>query len=188
MAKSTATRRTRDRGRGHGCTKRAVAWGGRNIYLRPHTDHSHTPISALLTRASHFLYYSEVQAKHAHAHRLWSRSRRPSPRPGHGRPPATRERLPTAPKLAAQLAAQPPAACCAPPDEVYQGGLQNGEVRAVDELAGGGIVGVARDLRAKQAVSEKHDVGQTRSRWEGKARRRGVLRRARAGREATLSS
>ena len=67
-------------------------------------------------------------------------------------------RLPTAPKLAMQLAARPSVACCAPPDDVHQGGLHNVEVRDVDELAGGGIVGAARGLQAKRAVSEKQEV------------------------------
>ena len=71
---------------------------------------------------------------------------------------ATRAPLPTTHRLAAQLAVWPPAACCAPPDGVLHGELQNGELRAEDELAGRGIIGAAHGLRAKQAVSEKHDV------------------------------
>ena len=139
----------------HGPSGRARARGA--INLQRHTDHLHTPFSALLTRASHFLY-SIVQAKHAHGHRPWARARRPCRRPRRGRPHATRVRLPTAPKLARQLAARPPAACCTRADDVHLGRRQNVEVRAVDELAGCGIVGPARGLQAQQAVSGKQDV------------------------------
>ena len=44
------------------------------------------------------------------------------------------------------------------PDDVHHDGLENGEVRADEELAGRGIVDAARGLQAQQAVSEKQEV------------------------------
>jgi hypothetical protein len=103
-------------------------------------------------------YSAEYKDKHAHAKRPWARPHCLSPRPGYTRPPATRERLKATLRLAVRLAMRPPAACCASPDDVLHGELQNGEVRADDELAGRGNFGAAPGLRAKQAVSQKHDV------------------------------
>jgi hypothetical protein len=71
---------------------------------------------------------------------------------------------------------------------ILHGEVQNVEVRADDEVAGRGIVGIARGLQTEQAAGEKHDVETDRSGLAAKARRRDVLRSARAGRASTFGS
>ena len=81
----------------------------------------------------------------------------PQPAPwAYGDTRATRAPLPTTHRLAAQLAAWPPAACCAPPNNVHHGELQNGAVRADDELPGRWIFVAVRGLRAKHTVTLSH--------------------------------